>query len=324
MHTTLRSITPIALAAVAAFGSSAAFAQSSVTVYGRVDLSLAQQADAVGNKEVRNGSGSRLGFRGTEDLGDGLKAVFQIEHRFNADEGTQSNTTRFWEGKAIVGLEGGFGRVTLGREENPAYTYSQAVADPWGTDTVAGNGSIVAGRIGSTRYSNTVNYRFSANGFTVGAQIAEADGNTPTGGVAENKPYSLGAAWASGPFVVGVGFENPADEDDQWATVNGSYNFGIVKVGAFFGAGRNVDDQKHRAYLVSLTAPISQGELRASWGQLKNTTTDVIKDRQLSVGYHYALSKRTTVYADVTRESRDDMADNLKTTGYDVGIKHNF
>jgi predicted porin len=324
MNHPLRSLAPIALAALAAFSGSAAFAQSTVTVYGRVDLSLAQQADAIDNKEVRNGSGSRLGFRGTEDLGDGLKAVFQIEHRFNADEGTQSNATRFWEGKAIVGLEGAFGRVTLGREENPAYTFSQAVADPWGTDTVASNGSIVSGRIGSTRYSNTVNYRFSASGFTVGAQIAEADGNAPSGGVAENKPYSLGAAWASGPFVVGVGFENPADEDDHWATVNGSYNFGMVKVGAFFGTGRNGDDQKQRAYLVSATAPIAQGELRASWGQLKNSTTDVIRDRQLSVGYHYALSKRTTVYADVTRENRDDMADNLKTTGYDIGIKHNF
>ena len=75
---------------------------------------------------------------------------------------------------------------------------------------------------------------------------------------------------------------------------------------------------------MSASAPIGQGDLRASLGQLKNSTTDVIKDRQLSVGYHYALSKRTTVYADLTRENRDDMADNLKTTGYDFGIKHNF
>lgn len=156
-------------AAVLSTLAGVAAAQSNVTVYGRVDLSVAQQAAAPDNKEVRNGSGSRLGFRGTEDLGNGLKAVFQIEHRFNADEGTQSNATRFWEGKSIVGLEGSFGRLTLGREENPAYTYAQTVADPWGTDTVASNGSIINGRIGSTRYSNSVNYRFAAQGLTFGA-----------------------------------------------------------------------------------------------------------------------------------------------------------
>jgi predicted porin len=319
---TIRSLAPLALALAAAFSGSA-FAQSSVTVYGRVDLSVAQQADAVKNNEVRNGSGSRLGFRGTEDLGSGLKAVFHIEHRFNADDGTQSKAA-FWDGKAIVGLEGGFGRVTLGREDNPAYALSQIVADPWGTDTVASNSSIINGRIGTNRYSNGVNYRFSASGFTFGAQVAEADGNTPVSGVAEKRPYSLGGAWTNGPIVVGIGYENPADEDDYWATINGSYSFGFVKLGAFFGTGRNGSDQKARSYLVSATAPIGQGELRASYGELKNTSTDVILDRQVSLGYHYALSKRTTIYADVTHEGRDNIPDNLKSTGYDIGIKHNF
>jgi predicted porin len=212
VHT--RTLAPIALALAALGGN--AFAQSAVTVYGRVDLSLAQQADAVDNKEVRNGSGSRLGFRGTEDLGDGLRAFFQIEHRFNADDGTQSKTP-FWEGKSIVGLEGAFGRAWLGREENPAYTFSQNPADPWGTDTVASNGSIVNGRIGTTRYSNTVNYRFAAAGFTAAAQVAEAEGNTPVSGVGTKKPYSLGGSYVNGPIVVGVGYENPANEDDYWA-----------------------------------------------------------------------------------------------------------
>jgi predicted porin len=321
MTNNIRS-TAIALALATLAGG--ALAQSSVTVYGRVDLSLAQQADAVKNNEVRNGSGSRLGFRGVEDLGDGLKAVFQIEHRFNADEGKQSNDTRFWEGKAIVGLEGAFGRVSLGREENPAYTFSQTVADPWGTDTVASNGSIISGRIGTTRYSNSVNYRIAANGFTFGAQVAEADGNAPATGTADERAWSLGGAYAAGPIVVGLGYENPADEDDHWLTVNGSYNFGFAKLGAFFGTGQNGTDQKMRSWLVSATAPIGQGELRVSYGRLENRDTDVVRDQQLGLGYHYALSKRTTVYADVVRENRDDMSDDLKKTGYDIGIKHNF
>jgi predicted porin len=319
VHT--RTLAPIALALAALGGN--AFAQSNVTVYGRVDLSLAQQADAVDNKEVRNGSGSRLGFRGNEDLGDGLKAFFQIEHRFNADDGSQS-TTRFWEGRSLVGLEGAFGRVWLGRDENPAYTYSQNPADPWGLDTVASNGSIVNGRIGTSRYSNTVNYRFAMAGFTAAAQVAEAEGNTPATGTGTKKPYSLGGSYVNGPIVIGVGYENPAAEDDYWASINGSYDFGMVKVGAFFGTGHDGSDDKRQSWLISATAPVGQGQLRASFGQLKNKDTDVILDRQVAVGYHYALSKRTTVYADVVHEGRDDIPDNYKKTGYDFGIKHNF
>ena len=310
----------IALAVLGTAG--AASAQSSVTVYGRVDLSLAQQADSIKDREVRNGSGSRLGFRGVEDLGGGLKAVFQIEHRLNADTGTQTNATRFWEGKSIVGLEGGFGRVVLGREENPAYTFGQTPADPWGTDTVAANTSIINGRVGSTRYSDSVNYRFSAAGFSFGAQVAEAASNAV--GDAQKRPFSAGAAYSAGPIFVGVGFENPSDTDDRWASINGSYNLGFLKLGAFYGSGKNTAAQKVQSYLVSATAPLGGGELRASYGELKNKDLSVKLDKQTGLGYHYFLSKRTTVYADLVNERRDNMAANLEKTGFDLGIKHNF
>ena len=312
-HHTLKLAT-LALAATAAVSAQA---QSNVTVYGRVDLSIAQQADAAKNLEVRNGSGSRLGFRGTEDLGGGLKAVFHIEHRFNAQDGSVGNTSRFWEGKAIVGVQGAFGRVSLGREENPAYSLSQGPADPWGTDTVASNGSIVAGRIGSTRYSNSINYRYDMGGFSVGAQMAENIGG-------QKRPYSLGAAYKDKTFVVGLGYENPTDSDDDWTTVNGEYNFGMFKAGAFFGTGKNTSAQKHQAWMLSGKAMIGAGEARLSYGQLKNTTTNVVADKQMSLGYHYALSKRTTVYADLTTEKRDAFPSNREKTGYDFGIKHNF
>jgi predicted porin len=312
-------------AAAPAHAQSSQVSQPAVRVYGRVDLSVAQQADAQSNRQLRNGSGSRFGLRGVEDLGGGLRAVFQFEHRFNANDGTQS-TTRFWEGKSIVGLEGGFGRITLGREENPAYTFGQVVADPWGTDTVASNGTIINGRIGTTRYSNSINYRINFGDFTFAAQGAEADGNTPTGGAAEKRPYSMGAGWSSGPWRVGVGFENPADRDDRWASVAASYDFGLARVGAFFGSGKNVDAQKIEGWLVSAVAPVGAGEVRASYGTLKNKdiATDDELDEQFGVGYHHALSKRTTLYADVVHERRDSLPDGRRKTGYDVGLKHNF
>ena len=238
----------IAGALLAAFSAGAS---AQITMYGRVDLSLAQQAAAADNQEIRNGSGSRFGIRGVEDLGDGFKAVFQLEHRFDADTGVSSNATRFWEGKSIVGLEGVYGRLTLGREENPAYTYAQNPADPWGGDTVASNGSIVNGRIGSTRYSGTVNYRYAAAGFTFGAQVGESEKNVPSGGKADDQPYSLGLAYAAGPLSLGLGYEDPADADDDWFTVSGAYNLGVVKLGGLFGTGSNTSGQQHQSWLLS-------------------------------------------------------------------------
>lgn len=316
---------PVALA-LATLGT-AAMAQSSVTVYGRVDLSVAQNANQVKNNQVQNGSGSRLGFKGSEDLGGGLKAIFDIQHRFNADDGSQTNATRFWDGKAIVGLAGAFGQVTLGREENPAYTYSQGAADPWGTDTVASNANIVQAKgviNTSTRNSNSVNYAYAINGLKFGAQVAEAAGNVGSGA---KRPFSLGGAYVAGPVSVALGYEKPSDADAKWITLNGAYDFGMVKVGAFVGNGKNAADQKIQSYLVSATAPIGSGALRASYGELKNKdlVTDQKLVKQFGLGYQYFLSKRTTAYVDVVNFDKDGgLATGFKKTGYDIGLKHNF
>ncbi|CAN5700383.1 hypothetical protein BH09PSE5_BH09PSE5_44300 [soil metagenome] len=178
-----------ALFAMAALSALSTAATAQVTIYGRLGASLAQQADAVDNKEMRNDMGSRLGFRGVEDLGGGLKAVFDIQHRLNVDNGTATQATRFWDGKSIVGLENEYGRLSLGREENAAYTFGQDPADPWGTYTVAANGTILNGRIGTTRYSNSVNYSGKFGAFGVGAQIAEADENPGAGTAGAKRPY---------------------------------------------------------------------------------------------------------------------------------------
>jgi predicted porin len=76
--------------------------------------------------------------------------------------------------------------------------------------------------------------------------------------------------------------------------------------------------------LLAATTKIGPGELRASYGQLKNTDLDVVADKQLAFGYHHALSKRTTLYADLISEQRDNMPANRKSTGWDVGVKHNY
>jgi predicted porin len=317
----------LALAVLGAFAG-AASAQSSVTLYGRVDLSIGKGPGSSA-KNMVNGSGSRVGLRGTEDLGGGLSALFNIEHRYNADTGAQTNAQRFWAGRSIVGLQGGFGQVVLGREYTTAFLQSQLVADPWGWDTVVsgtmGNGlnnAITGGGIATVRNDSSLTYRLTTSGFTFGAQIAEATDqftNVP------NKPVNFAISYSGGPFVFGFGYERTGAElveNADWMTLNGSYNFGAFKLGAFFGRGDTAAGARHQSWLVSATAPIGAGEFRASYGRLENKTANIDAAKGFALGYHYSLSKRTTLYADFVRNNSDLFTSSKN--GYDFGIKHNF
>jgi predicted porin len=257
-----------------------------------------------------------VGLRGSEDLGGGLKAIVHLQHRFNADSGAVVSP-RFWEGKSIVGLAGAFGTLTMGREENPAYTYGQVPADPWGGDTVAGNGNLVNGRIGNTRYSNSVNVHGRVGGLRFGAQVAEGDG-------LDDRPYSVGLRYGAGDFEIGLGYENPGRKHDDWLSLSGRYSFGAVVVMGLVGSGTNITDHRHEAWLLAATARLGPGEWRASVGQGKNRDTGQATDEQISLGYHHKLSPRTTLYADLTHEGREDLPSQRTRTGWDLGIKHNF
>jgi len=322
----------LALAVLGAFAGAAA-AQSSVTLYGRVDLSAGKGA-GIKTKSLANGSGSRFGVRGVEDLGGGLQALFNIEHRFNADTGAQTNAARFWQGRSIVGLQGGFGQVVFGREYTTAFLQSQLVADPWGWDTVvngtlggsAGNIAITGGGgIAAVRNDSSATYKISASGFTFGAQVAEA---TDAINNFQKKPVNFALSYAAGPLVAGFGYEATgaqAAAKAKWTTFNASYNLGFARIGGFYGKGNTAADDDHTAWLFSAVAPIGAGEFRASYGQLERETAAGVKTKPtkaLALGYHYSMSKRTTLYVDVLNDRGDSIT--TSKTGYDVGIKHNF
>jgi len=308
----------LALAALTAFAG-AASAQSSVTLYGRVDLSVVKGigSDA---KSIANGSGSRLGLRGTEDLGGGLSALFNIEHRFNADTGAVSSTTRFWTGRSIVGLQGGFGQVVFGREYTTAFLGTQLIADPWGWDTVAAqNGITGLGGIAQVRNDSSITYKISAAGFSFGAQIAEA---TDTINAYAAKPVNLNIGYGAGPLTAAFGYEKTGREaagesEKMWSTMV-SYNLGFMKPGFYYGKGTALTGADHKGMMFTVTAPLGAGELRASYGTLKANDTTVSK--RIAAGYHYSMSKRTTLYVDFANDSEAATS----KSGYDVGIKHNF
>ncbi|MCP5286969.1 MAG: porin [Burkholderiaceae bacterium] len=321
----------LALAALTAFAG-AASAQSSVTLYGRVDLSIGKGI-GVDSKSLGNGSGSRLGLRGSEDLGGGLSAIFNIEHRFDADTGAgQGITTRMWGARSLVGLKGGFGQVVLGREYSTAFLGNQLGADPWGWDTVVNgtldapagrglNSSITGGAIAKVRYDNSITYNVAAGGFSFGIQTAEQSAPAM-----DSRPLNFAVGYAAGPLRATFGYEKTGDagtDTEKWMSFNLQYNLGFMKVGGFYGTGNTETGNDHRSYMLTATAPMGAGEFRFSYGKLTNKTADVDAAKGFGVGYHYSMSKRTTLYADLVRNT-GALVGGSNETGYDVGIKHNF
>ena len=310
----------LALAALTAFAGVAS-AQSSVTLYGRVDLSV-RQAIGSDTKDMANGSGNRVGLRGAEDLGGGLSAIFNIEHRFDGDTGAgQGITTRFWGARSFVGLKGGFGQVVFGREYTTAFLGTQLWADPWGWDTVAAQNAITGlGGIAKVRNDSSVTYTVGAGGFSFGIQAAEA---TDTINQFASKPVNFNVGYAAGPLRASLGYEktgreNGAGDSEKGTFLAVSYNLGGFKPGFFYGKGTAISGADHKGWMLTATAPLGAGEFRASYGRLKADDTDVAS--MLALGYHYSMSKRTTLYVDFARNG--ELNDNK--SGYDVGLKHNF
>jgi len=202
------------LLALAVLGASAgvASAQNNVTVYGIVDAGVQYRND--GNPAGKTWTmesgllnGSRLGFRGTEDLGGGLSAIFTLENGFNVDTGTfgqsTATTTRLFGRQAWVGLNGGFGAVKLGRQQTALY-YALDAIDPFRIN-LAGNAQRVfgAGQYFADpllRTDNTINYS-TANlgGFTgsVSYGLGEVAGNNSAG-----RNIGAGATYVNAPVNV--------------------------------------------------------------------------------------------------------------------------
>jgi len=314
----------LALAAsLATLACAPAFAQSSVTLYGRLNLTV--ESVKVGDEdrqgEIRDNA-SRIGFKGTEDLGGGFKAGFQIEHGFNADEGSVRTTTAFWNRQAEVNLATPYGTLRLGAWTPDSYF---ATSDYIGMHNHETGDSSDAFYASTFTYKNKVGY-VSPNfgGFQAYAAVAESD---PVNGV-EEKNYDLSAYYDRGPLHLGFGFEKQGDFR-QFA-VRGLYEMGSVTIGALLQQdnGYFLADVGNRLYgRVSVMYVLGASEFHVNVGVAGEYEDRKDSDAvQATLGYNYNLSKRTKVYGYYTRIDRDDQ---LKVYGGDfdalaVGIRHNF
>lgn len=286
-------------------------AQSSVTVYGVVDASVGiQDRDVAGEDStfvVQSGtqSTSRVGFRGTEDLGNGLKALFNIEAGLATDTGAGDST--LFQRRAVVGLQGAFGTVTVGREYGPIAAVALA-ADPMGHgfygSTLGGFGN---GRM-TRRLSNSVNYKSNAtSGFTVLASYSagERSNDNPSGDL-------MGAAveYKNGPLYLGAGYqqvERLATGDDKEYAFGAGYTMGAFDLrAAYLEADLTGPNNEFRFMTVGGIYTAGPNRFYASVHQQRIETG--ARGNGVSVAYSYSLSKRTNLYSSYGRVRNNSLA----------------
>ena len=348
----------IALAVLAASG--AAMAQSSVTLYGVLDTGLTYskgEESVYGMTHVGGNVNSRLGFRGVEDLGNGLKATFNLEAGMGVDDGNNymdkdSNGMAFRR-TSTVGLAGNFGEVRLGRELTASY---MAVSryDVFG-DTGIG-ASLAWKRDYASRTENAITYYSPVfSGFKVGVNYGFGERKS----AANNRYMGLGFYYDNGPLSAGLGYDyanrghnNGATAVDNLTTwqLGAAYNFGVAKVAAFYketkeeAPGANASD-KFKTFGLGVTAPVgAAGEVKASYNnyRLSPDVGSTLKADQLSLGYVHNLSKRTALYGTYAyvKNKNDNgrnlrlqlngamdgagLSDNGAQHGLQLGIRHAF
>ncbi|WP_395703009.1 porin [Aquabacterium sp.] len=321
------------LAAALLGAAGAVHAQSNVGIYGIVDqgITKANSGTTPGGLlpgraapdvwTVKAGNTSRLGFRGQEDMGDGLYARFQIEHRFAADTGTPSNAV-FWLGRSVVAVGSRqWGEVYLGREYSPAYWVAlNADATLWsyvgqlGSPYTYANYTAVASSIEASniRWANSVGYKTpELAGFS--AELAGAFGeNQRSNNLAGNVQYRNGPVW------VGAAFDR-LDARNHLALLAGGYDFGVVYPTLIYSTAKGGLNGDAHAIALSLRVPLGQAKAYASWGRLSPATN--LDATMVSAGIEYLLSRRTSLYTNVGSAKRVQAT---RTTAIDVGIKHTF
>ena len=323
--------TAAALLAVTALGVQA---QSSVNLYGLIDLSIGstKPVGGVSQTGIDNGklTTSYFGFRGSEDLGGGLSAVFKLESYLRADTGASGrfDGDTLFARTASVGLSSkSFGTVTLGRNTTPLFVstlsfnafgdsfgYSPSIRHYFSSNTVTGDSA----------WSNSVLYASPDFGGLKFGLIAATKG----GGNGNSNGGNWGAniGYASGPLSAALVYQDvkkdgatPVADTRAWQ-IDGAYDFGVAK--AFLQLGdvkNNTVPNTYRLVDVGAKIPAGNGNVLVQYGRLKPNAGD--KTNTVSLGYSYNMSKRTELYAAAMRDKKDNLS---AGSSYSLGMRHRF
>jgi predicted porin len=341
-----------AVALVGALGASGAMAQNSVTVYGLVDSGLVYttNVNAAGDSMTKMPSltssfPSRLGFRGAEDLGNGLQAVFVLENGLALDTGSTGQGGRLFGRQANVGLKGAFGTLTLGRQVNMTYI-SSLKSDVLGPNLFS-IGSI-DGYLPNARSDNAIGYLGVFSGVTAGATYSFGRDASAAGGPAATNCAGEVAgnakacrqvtgllAYDTPSFGVNVSYDvlngntgaagglTSSSNDDKRMTANGYVMVGATKIGG------GIVDRKTRAvtgtsesdlYYLGASYPASPQvtlDAQVAYRDTKNSASDV---KMAVARITYALSKRTAVYSAIGQMRNEGLSAVALDAGGSVGV----
>jgi predicted porin len=298
--------------------SGGALAQSSVTVYGRINLSLEHQKSNGTTIDQAVDNASRIGFTGSEDLGGGLKAGFKLEHGFNADTGLPAQPA-FWARQSELNLSGGLGTVRLGNFTSEAYFATADYVSLHNHDTGRSADALYA-YLG--RNANKLSYRSPSFG---GATVELAGALTEGQPANAHRTYDVAMNYALGPLQLGAGYEKNG-EAHQLA-FRALYPVGSFLLGGYaqrdrngYAAGTRTNLRLISAYLsgphefhlnVGRAGAYSQVADSAAW--------------QYTLAYNHNLSRRTKVYAFLTRVSDGEAAVyGGSFSAIAAGMRHNF
>lgn len=346
--------------------------QSGVVLYGLLDAGIQHQRVKIDDfgKATRTGmsqgvrAGNRWGLRGSEDLGDGLKAIFTLENGFNLDDGSASDARRTaFNRQAFVGLSSEtLGTLTLGRQYNSGFTYFR-------TFGAFGTGYGLAGISRSfssafVRYDNMLKYETPVMaGFKATAGYSRDAGIGV--GTEDVKAFMAGMLYASGPLRFTVNYDRVSNLPDQGGLGTGalkawnaalSWNFDVAEITLSAGQdidGRisnmvhsilaplgnvnpapnavHIDDFKATNAALSASVPLGHGKLLANW-MMSDSNLDVATagghgiatQQALSLGYVHDLSERTSLYAVGTYMKNVAYIDQSSASEWTLGMMHRF
>ncbi|WP_029526005.1 porin [Polaromonas glacialis] len=338
----------IALAVLAASG--AAMAQSSVTLYGIADAwvgSTETQVNGVGQRQTAVNTsgvnGSRWGLKGSEDLGGGMSAIFQLESGFSLDTGASAQNGTLFSRQAFVGLQSGFGTVSLGRQYSAYDNLQGATNHNYDAFTFSARGAVSANGIKdyTNRIDNSIAYTSPSFGGFSGAVVygfgenKNATAGTPP--VVVNSDATDSASvhikYANGPILVGYAYQQDklagvgaAQDKNKYNLVGGSYDFGVAKLTASYNTVKN-NTLKDKEGQIGVSVPFGAAAISAGYARSK---TEGITGERTGKGYSilgtYALSKRTGLYAGAqnTKAHILNAAAETEITTYGLGVRHSF
>lgn len=349
------------IATGAAAQDRAASPPSSVTLFGIVDACVVSHKSATGASLQVNGGGcfygSRIGFRGTEDLGGDLRAYFHLEGGFSADSGQFGQGGRIFGRKSLVGLSGSWGALDAGREYAPAF-YILSATDPMQLGIGSATATVWSGSPGTSvgRTDNSINYLSpDFGGVTARVQIAPGEQSAPAASRGGDTT-GLNLLYRDKQLIVGLAHAKvrnaAATAADKATTVSAKYDFGafslsgIVQSGAWAGtraatasSATAMFSRDYRSYVVGGSVNAGVGSVSMSYKKYDDRTASNFDATVLSTVYIHPLSKRTRLYAGVTRlknirRSSYGAADGNGTYGgaapggssrsVDLGITHFF